>query len=253
MSYYENSGLRSYPRDDFILIPNNSSHLYAGETQSIADKWNHFFLNGSNVDVDIESSSDSSKSLINSCGSSSCSSTSLEGSAGAERRLNTDNSPSLSPTARDISLAGVFPKRKSADGLCQITLSNKPSLQHFLNGQEFGRNNEMESSRLDDEETDHYDAHSTHISSRLNIVDIDRMERLKMSNGENGMLKSVKGTVRGYKNMVRRYSASFNSKGHVIPPPGQVSVYRLLAHYAQATCKHSAQYIPFSLGFKRGR
>jgi hypothetical protein len=90
----------------------------------------------------------------------------------------------------------------------------------------------MESSRLDDnEEIDHFDAIPTHISSRLNIEDFDRMERLKISNGENGMLKSVKGTVRGYKNMVRRYSASFNSKGHVIPPSGQVGIYTLSAYY----------------------
>ena len=222
MNYYGNSR-RSYPRDEFIIIPNNTSH-YAGETtHNIENKWKHFFLNGSSVEVDIESSSDSSKSFTPSCASSSCSSTSLDGSGRAERQLNADNSPRLSPTGRDISLASAFPERKS-DGLCQITLSNKPStLQHFLNGQEFDRNNEMESSRLDDnEEIDHFDAIPTHISSRLNIEDFDRMERLKISNGENGMLKSVKGTVRGYKNMVRRYSASFNSKGHVIPPSGQV-------------------------------
>ena len=226
MNYYGNS--RLYPRDEFISIPNNSSH-YAGEPNNIENKWNHFFLNGPNVEVDIESSSDSSKSLTHSCASSSCSSTSSDGSSGAERQLNTDNSPRLSPTGKDISLASVFPKRKS-DGLCQITLSNKPStLQHFLNGQEFGRNNKMESSRLDDnEEIDHFDALPMHIPSRLNIEDFDRMERLKVSNGENGMLKSVKGTVRGYKNMVRRYSASFNSKGHVIPPNGQVSAYTSL-------------------------
>ena len=221
MSYYQNSGLRSYPQDDLVLIPNNSSQY--GESQHIAEKWNHFFLNGSNVDVDIESSSDSSKSAFHSCDSSSCSSTSLDGSSGAERPINKDNSPNLSPTGRDISLVSAFPKRKS-DGLCQITLSNKPSsLQHFLNGQGFRSNNEMETSRLDDnEEIDHFDALPANISSRLNIEDFDRMERLKISNSENGMLKSVKGTVRGYKNMVRRYSASFNSKGHVIPPPGQV-------------------------------
>ena len=225
MSYYENApALRSYPRNEFnILIQNNSSHY--GEAGNIEDKWNHFFLKGSSIDVDIESSSDSSKSVLNSCDSSSCSSTSLDASSGAERQSNTDNSPNLSPTERDISLASAFPKRKS-DGLCQLTLSNKPStLQNFLNAQEFGRNNKMETSRLDDdhEETDHFDALPAHISSRLNIEDFDRMERLKISNGENGMLKSVKGTVRGYKNMVRRYSASFNSKGHVVPPPGQVS------------------------------
>ena len=227
MTYYENSGSRSYPRDEFILIQNNSSHY--GEAQNIADKWNHFFLKGSSIDVDIDSSSDSSKSVLNSCSSSSCSSTSLDGSSGAERQLNKDNSPSLSPTERDISLASAFPKRKS-DGLCQITLSNKPStLQNFVNAQELGRKNKMETSRLDDdhEEIDNFDVLPTHISSRLNIEDFDRMERLKISNGENGMLKSVKGTVRGYKNMVRRYSASFNSKGHVVPPSGQVSAYKL--------------------------
>ena len=227
MTYYENSGSRSYPRDELILIQNNSSHY--GEAQNITDKWNHFFLKGSSIDVDIDSSSDSSKSVLNSCSSSSCSSTSLDGSSRAERQLNKDNSPSLSPTERDISLASAFPKRKS-DGLCQITLSNKPStLQNFLNAQELGRKNKMETSRLDDdhEEIDNFDALPTHISSRLNIEDFDRIERLKISNGENGMLKSVKGTVRGYKNMVRRYSASFNSKGHVVPPSGQVSAYKL--------------------------
>lgn len=254
MSYYENSGLRSYPRNDLILIPNNSSHYE--QPQNIANKWNHFFLSGSNVEVDIDvSSSDSSKSVIHSSASSSCSSTSLDGSSGAERRFNTDNSPSLSPTGRDISLASGFAKRKS-DGLCQITLSNKPStLQHFINGQEFCRNNEMESSRLDDdsEEIDHYDALPTRISSRLNIEDFDRMERLKISNGENGMLKSVKGTVRGYKNMVRRYSASFNSKGHVIPPPSfEVSVHTLsLAYYR--LLRVNILNVFRILGFKRGR
>lgn len=233
MSYFENRALHSYeiPPNDYILIPNNSSSYARTQQQNIADKWNHFFVNGSNVEADIDSSSDSSKSILNSCTSSSCSSTSLDGSSGAERQFNTDNSPTLSPTERDISLATDIPKRKS-DGLCQITLSNKPSrLQHFLprevkhSESEFTHYNKMKSSRLDDdnEEIDHYGALPTHITSRLNIEDFDRMERLKISSGENGMLKSVKGTVRGYKNMVRRYSASFNSKGHVIPPPGQVS------------------------------
>jgi hypothetical protein len=113
----------------------------------------------------------------------------------------------------------------------------------------------MESSRLDDdsEEIDHYDALPTRISSRLNIEDFDRMERLKISNGENGMLKSVKGTVRGYKNMVRRYSASFNSKGHVIPPPSfEVSVHTLsLAYYR--LLRVNILNVFRILGFKRGR
>ena len=229
MSSFGDSSFQSHSRDGFILIPpnqNNSSHY--GEQQNVADKWNHFFLNRSNVEVDIESRSDSNRSAINSCSSSFDSSTSLHGSTGAERRMNTNNSSCLSPTGKNISFSNGFSKQKS-DGLCQITLSNKPStLRHFLNDKvnEFGRNNDMENSRLDDdnEELDHYEALPTHISSRLNIQDFDRMERLKISNAENGMLKSVKGTVRGYKNMVRRYSASFNSKGHVIPPPGQVNV-----------------------------
>ena len=259
MSYFENSQTYENQRDEYILIPHNASHYGRAEPENIVDKWNHFFLNGSNVEADIESRSNSSKSVINSCASSSCSSTSLAGSTGAERLSNTDNGSPLSPTGRDISLASDFPKRKS-DGLCQITLSNKPStLQHFLNGRQVNHPeparlyNEMESSRLDDDpkETDHYDM--TH-SRKLNIEDVERMERVKISNNENGMLKSVKGTVRGYKNMVRRYSASFNSKGHVIPPPGQVNVtlnytlrHRYVQHYSQNI------FLFRFLGFKRHR
>lgn len=228
MSYYESSGSsQSFSREDYILISTNASH-YAEEPHSIANKWNDFFLNCNGVD--IVTNSKSSKSAILSSTSSSCSSTSLDGFNRAERPPNKGYSPQLSPTEKDISLAN--PERKS-DGLCRITLCNKRStLQNFPNSQDsVQRNDKMERSRLDDEteEIDHYTALPLHGACRLHVEDFDRIERLKISNGECGTLKSVKDTVRGYKNMVRRYSASFNSKGHVIPPSGtQVSLIKAI-------------------------
>lgn len=202
-----------------IFIPNNQRY----SEENIPNKWNNFFTNNSGGETDIESS-DSGKSFRTSYASSNCSSTSLEAlkiDDVPEQMLNTDNSPA----ERNISLVPDSSRKKS-DGLCQITFANNPSSnQQHVEKPQFGRRNEMETSRLDDVNENHSSAVLTrqpNSPSRLNVEDFDNMDKLKISNTENGMLKSVKGTVRGYKNMVRRYSASFNSKGHVVSLVEQV-------------------------------
>ena len=222
MNYKQNPRFCSRESLGEELISMPSSKLYSED--SISNKWNHFFMNSSASDTDLESN-DPRISTRESYTSSSCSPTSLEGLRldVPKRMLNTDNSP----TEKGISLVPESPKRKS-DGLCQITLSSYPSTyQHRIEEEKTGLigHNKMETSRLDDINESHSVTFTRqpNLSSMLNVENFDKMEKLKTSSNENGMLKSVKGTVRGYKNMVRRYSASFNSKGHVIPPGEQVS------------------------------
>lgn len=215
---YRSQDIRGEELD--IFIPNNQR--YSEET--ISNKWNNFFTNNSGGETDIESS-DSGKSFRTSYASSSCSSTSLEAlkiDDVPEQMLNTGNSPA----ERSISLVPDSSRRRT-DGLCQVTFANSlpSSYQQRVEKPQFGRRNEMETSRLDDVNENYSSAVLTRQPTspcRLNVEDFDNMDKLKISNTENGMLKSVKGTVRGYKNMVRRYSASFNSKGHVISVVEQV-------------------------------
>ena len=210
-------------REEYILYPSTNGS-YSPCNESITNKWNNFFLNSSGSETYTGSNDSDNESTRVSYSSRNFSSpTSFEGlKVDDTQEITSDNTSDNSPTVKGISLAHQ-PSKRNTDGLCQITLSGFPSttqdqVKRIANPPGFRQRQVlfMEPSRLEDE--DHSEIppirHSHSISSRLD--DRDRVERLSNGN-DNGMLKSVKGTVRGYKNMVRRYSASFNSKGHVIP------------------------------------
>lgn len=209
----ENTSLRSHPSNDFIFIANNDLPLGNKESMNTEKKLREdVFI--SNHCEDIDSGNDSDKSFVNSYGSSSSSSFDVNEISTNLAGLQINNS--RRPTAKvfPFVLPSDYPQNIS-DGSCRITQTSKSSSLHHSFIAKMEKNYPLDEQI---EEKDDLDMFPRKTSSKLNIEHFDRVEKLKLSNGENEMLKSMKGTVRGYKNMVRRYSASFNAKGHVIPP-----------------------------------